>query len=91
MGRSVHPVYYSNSNKKLYLNYDEKEPLFLARDGEWGRRCQFVPPDLMKPFPLSLLLSHLPAITNRQKKNPMRPSATKEKKHLLMYPFAIRG
>ena len=25
MGRSVHPVYYSSSNKKLYLNYDEKE------------------------------------------------------------------
>jgi hypothetical protein len=29
MGRSVHPVYYSNSNKKLYLNYDEKEPTFF--------------------------------------------------------------
>ena len=28
MGRSVHPVYYSNSNKKVYLNYDEKEPTF---------------------------------------------------------------
>jgi len=59
--------------------------------GEWGRRCQFVPMDLMKPFPLSLLLSHLPAITNRQNKNPTRPSTTKEKKGLLVHPFAIRG
>jgi hypothetical protein len=29
LGRSVHPVYYCNSNKKLYLNYDEKEPTFF--------------------------------------------------------------
>jgi hypothetical protein len=34
-------VYYSTSNKKLHLNYDEKKTHFfnvrLAREGEWGR------------------------------------------------------
>jgi hypothetical protein len=47
----------------------------------------FVLPDLMKPFPLSWLLSHLPAMTNRQNKNPTRSSTNEEKSAFLGIPL----